>query len=188
MAKQVESVYGDALFELATEQNRVDELLEEVVGLLDVLNSNPGYTSFMTHPRVTKEEKKSITEDIFKGKISDELLGLLITINEKGHFADTGNVLTYFVSRVRELRNIGVATVTTPIPLSESEQHSVEKRLLETTPYVSLEMSYEVDPSLIGGMVIRIGDRVVDSSIKTKLEQLSRDLYKIQLKVGESTP
>ena len=55
------------------------------------------------------------------------------------------------------------------------------KKLLETTEYETMEMNYTTDSSLIGGMVIRIGDRVVDSSIKHKLNDLTRDLLKIQL-------
>ena len=61
----------------------------------------------------------------------------------------------------------------------------VENRLLETTRYVKFEMHYAVDPALIGGMIIRIGDRVVDSSVRTKLYDLTRELSKIQLKAGE---
>ena len=65
---------------------------------------------------------------------------------------------------------------------------NVEKKLLDTTDYVSFEMHYEVEPDLIGGMVIRIGDRVVDSSVRTKIYELSKELSKIQLKVGETAP
>ena len=57
----------------------------------------------------------------------------------------------------------------------------IEQRLLETTEYVEFEMEYSVDPSLIGGLVIRIGDRVVDSSIKTQINELHRSLSKLQL-------
>ena len=60
-------------------------------------------------------------------------------------------------------------------------KEKVEKKLLETTQYETFEMNYVVDESLIGGMVIRIGDRVVDSSIKTKLYNLSRELRNIQV-------
>ena len=60
--------------------------------------------------------------------------------------------------------------------------------MIQTTKYVEFEMHYDVDTALIGGMVIRIKDRVVDSSIKTKLYDLSRELSKIQLKVGECAP
>jgi F-type H+-transporting ATPase subunit delta len=72
--------------------------------------------------------------------------------------------------------------------LSAEKKEEIVKKLEETTDYVSFEMHYKVQPELIGGMVVRIGDRVVDSSIRTKIEHLSREMQKIQLKVGESTP
>ena len=70
----------------------------------------------------------------------------------------------------------------------EAQKEAVEKRLLETTKYVEFEMHYNVDADLIGGMVIRIGDRVVDGSVKNKLFDLTRELSKIQLKAGECAP
>ncbi|MBP5266517.1 MAG: ATP synthase F1 subunit delta [Lachnospiraceae bacterium] len=188
MAKLVESVYGDALFELAIEQNRVDDYAEEAKGLVQVLEENPQLSQLMAHPQVTKEEKLEMIDNIFKGKVSGEVLGLLRTIIEKNHFSDTKEVFTYFLNRVKEHKNIGVATVSTPLELTDAQKKDVESKLLETTKYVSFEINYVVDPELIGGMVIRIGDRVVDSSIKTKIYNLSRDLSKIQLKVGEGTP
>ena len=60
-------------------------------------------------------------------------------------------------------------------------KEKVENKLRETTDYVSFEINYIVDESLIGGMVIRIGDRVVDSSIKTKIDEIAKNLRKIQL-------
>ena len=66
-------------------------------------------------------------------------------------------------------------------PLTDVQKKAVAAKLLETTEYVDFQMNYSVDESLIGGMVIRIGDRVVDSSIKHKINELSKDLMKIQL-------
>ena len=74
------------------------------------------------------------------------------------------------------------------MPLGEIQKSNLVEKLLETTDYVEFEMHYEVDPSIIGGMVIRIKDRVVDSSIKSKLALLGSELSKIQLKVGECAP
>ena len=71
--------------------------------------------------------------------------------------------------------------VTSAVSLSDEQKARIEKRVLETTAYVSLETSYTVDPSLLGGLVIRIGDRVVDSSVKTHLEELKRDLLKLKM-------
>jgi F-type H+-transporting ATPase subunit delta len=66
--------------------------------------------------------------------------------------------------------------VTSAVPLKDSEKKAVEDRLLETTDYKSFLMNYEEDASLIGGMVIRIGGRVVDSSVKTKLNNMAKSL------------
>ena len=67
------------------------------------------------------------------------------------------------------------------VELGAEQKAALEKRLLETTGYVQFEMHYDVDTSLLGGMVIRIGDRVVDSSIKTRLYELKKELSALQL-------
>jgi F-type H+-transporting ATPase subunit delta len=188
MAKLVSNVYGDALFELAMEQNKPDAYLEEVQAVGQVLRENPDFCQVMTHPKITKEEKTQMIEAIFQGRISDEFLGLLCMVVEKGHFGDMEAIIAYFEQRVMKEKNIGVATVTTPMELTDTQKQQVEQRLLDTTEYVSFHMNYVVDTDLIGGMVIRIGDRVVDSSVRTRIYQLSRELSKIQLKVGESAP
>ena len=82
---------------------------------------------------------------------------------------------------VKEEKKIGIAYIATAVELSEAQKEAVMQRLLQTTKYESFEMNYQVDASLIGGMVIRIGDRVVDTSIKTKLYELSKSLKKIQV-------
>ena len=176
MAKQVETVYGDALFELAIEENRVDVFYDEVRFLIQVLDENRDFMAMMTHPQIPQDEKLQTVDTIFKGKISDEIIGLMRMIVEKGHFSEIKSVLSYFVDRVKEYKNIGVAHVSTPMELTEDQKDRIEKRLLETTDYKSFEMDYKVDEELIGGIVIRIGDRVVDSSIRTKLYNLSREL------------
>ncbi len=89
--------------------------------------------------------------------------------------------MDYFIRSVKEYKKIGTAYVATAVELSKNQKKEVENRLLETTSYVQMEMEYSVDKSLIGGMVIRIGDRVVDTSIKNKLNELSKELYNIQL-------
>lgn len=185
MAKLVSKTYGDALFETAVESNRLDDFSEEAKGILAVLRENQELSRLMNHPQIVKEEKIHLIENIFKGKVADEMVGLMIIIVEKDHFAQTESVLEYFIDRVKEHKSIGTAYVTSAMELSEQQKQSVEQRLLETTKYVSFEMHYDVDTALIGGMVIRIGDRVVDSSIRTKLYGLSRELYNIPLGIAE---
>ena len=188
MAKLVSKTYGDALFEVAVESGQLDVYWDEAKAVKTAMDENPELFKLMGHPKIVKEEKVKIIEDIFAGQISGELVGLLRMIVEKGHFDEMDSVLDYFDDRVKEFKNIGTAYVTTAMELSDAQKAAVEKRLLETTKYVKFEMHYAVDSALIGGMVIRIGDRVVDSSVRTKLYDLTRELSKIQLKAGECAP
>lgn len=188
MAKLVSKTYGDALFELAVESNQLDAYLEEAKGIVDVFSSNEQLNRLMNHPKIVKEEKIQVVENIFKGRIKDEMVGLLCMLVEKDHCNEIGTVMNYFIEQAKEYKHIGTAYVTTVMPLGEIQKSNIYDRLLKTTDYVEFEMHYEVDPSLIGGMIIRIKDRVVDSSIKSKLATLSLELSKIQLKVGECAP
>lgn len=181
MAKLVSTTYGDALFELARENGQLDAMLEEVRAVSQALSENEDMSRLMNHPKIVKEEKIKIIEDIFAGKISGELVGLMRLIVEKDHYNEIQSVFEYFTDQVKEYKNIGTAYVTSALELTEEQKEATRKRLLETTKYVEFEMHYDVDAALIGGMVIRIGDRVVDSSIRTKLYNLRRELSAVQV-------
>lgn len=181
MAKLVSKTYGDALFEVAVEENRIDEFYDTARELVEIFRTNQDLNTLMDQPRIIKEEKIKILEETFSGSVPKEIIGLMNLLVEKGHYSDMVSVFEYFISMVKEEKKIGIAFVTTAIELTEKQKGDIEKRLLETTRYESFEMNYSVDAGLIGGMVIRIGDRVVDSSIRTKLYELSRTLKKIQV-------
>lgn len=181
MAKLISKTYGDALFELAVEENKIDVLLEEIEQLQDVLKQNEDFGKLMNHPKIVKEEKIQVAKNVFEGRISKELLGFLTIIISKDRYKEIDAILAYFIAEVKKYKGIGIATVTTAVPLKEDQRSKIEQKLLDTTEYQSMEMHYKVDSSLIGGMVIRIGDRVVDSSISTKLNELQRELLKVQI-------
>lgn len=181
MAKLISKTYGDALFELAVEKDKVDVLLEEVEQLRKVLSENDEFGRLMNHPKIIKEEKIQVAGNVFAGRVSEELLGFLTIIITKDRYKDIDAILEYFIAEVKRYKGIGVATVTTAVPLKEEQCKKIEQKLLDTTEYKKMEMHYQTDESLIGGMVIRIGDRVVDSSIKTKLSELQKELLEVQL-------
>ena len=176
MAKQVETTYGDELLDLALEEGTLDALYEEAQALVVALQENEDLIRLLAHPQIEKEEKKKIVENIFDGRASSAIVGLLVMLVEKDHGNKLVNVLQYFIRQVKREKNIGVASVTSAVALNDSQKQAIEKRLVETTDFDTMEISYIVDASLIGGLVIRIDDRVLDSSIKTKIEKMSKTL------------
>lgn len=181
MAKLVSKTYGDALFKLSVEENIMDRTAKEAQAVLDAFAESEELSKLLNHPKVAREEKIKVIEDIFKGKFSDTIVGFLVIIVQKGRYNEIPEIFRYFLDQVMEYKNIGTAKVTSATALTDEQKAAVEKRLLEVTKYVEFNMDYKVDPSLIGGMVIRIGDRVVDSSIRTQIENMAKELMKIQL-------
>ena len=181
MAKLVSKTYGDALFAVALEENRMDEFFEAVKVVAEILRTNDEFGKLMNHPKIMKEDKVKIVEDTFSGRIPKEIVGVMTILVTKGRAEEMLSVFDYFIDLVKEEKKIGIASVTTAVRLSDKQKAKVEQKLLDTTKYETFEMNYTVDASLIGGMVIRIGDRVVDSSIKTKLYELSRELRNVQV-------
>lgn len=181
MAKLVSKTYGDALFELALEEDKLDVIFEESKVIREVFLNNSELIKLLNHPKIDKDEKIQVMENIFTNRASKDFVGFLTIIIKKERQNNIIEILDYFIAAVKEYKKIGVAYVTTAMELAQDKRKSVEERLLATTKYEQFEMNYAVDESIIGGMIIRIGDRVVDSSIKTKLNELSRNLYKIQL-------
>lgn len=181
MAKLVSSTYGDALFELALEEDKLDSIYEEIQASRDVFVENDELLKLLNHPKIVKEEKLNVIKTVFEGRVSEEVVGFFHIIVSKDRYNDMVAILDYFIHKVKEYKKIGTAYVTSAIELSEDQKKAVEAKLLQTTKYVSFDMNYTVDEKILGGLVIRIEDRIVDSSLKTQLDNLTRQLSKIQL-------
>lgn len=181
MAKLVSKVYGDALFETAMDKDKMDVLYEEACAIVPIFRDNPELTVLLTNPQIVKEEKVSIMHQVFSGKVAEELMGFLTIIVEKDRQSEILPIFEYFIQRVKDYKKIGAVYVTSAVELKDGQKAGLEKKLHETTPYTQFEMHYQVDPAIMGGLVIRIGDHVVDSSLKTRLYELKKELSRIQL-------
>ena len=181
MAKIVSKVYGDALFELALEKQSVTALYEEAEALRKIFRDNGELMQLLTHPKISKEEKEAAVKAIFDGRVSDDMAGFLVLVVDKGRADELDAVIGYFLSVVKEYKKIGVVDVASAVELTDAQKEKLCEKLLATTDYATLEVNYRVDAALIGGLVVRIGDRVVDSSIRTKLSQMEKQLQRIQL-------
>ena len=181
MAKIVSATYGQALFELAVSNNSLKETATEVEAIKSAFLANDDLIKLLSHPKISTEEKVQVLENVFKNKVSDVVLGLIITMVQKGRCSEIIETLDYFLKESDEFMRIGTAYVTSAVELSSVQKDSIERKLIETTKYNKFKMNYVVDKGIIGGLVIKIGDRVVDSSVKTKLDRMSNELFEVQL-------
>ena len=116
-----------------------------------------------------------------EGQEEKDILNLLYLMIDKGRQAYFSQVLEYYISCCKEYYHIGVVHITAPMPLSGVQQQRIEADIIRDTKYKKLEVQYTIDPSIYGGLVIRIGDRVLDTSVKSKLARLTGELHKIRI-------
>ena len=176
MAKQVRTVYGSALFDAAREVGRLTAVREQAEVIIRVLDENPEFLQILNHPEISMKEKTELVNAVFSGSADPLITGTIVVLIEKEHGREIGYVLESFVSEALEEEKIGVASVTSAVQLTEDQKERIRKKLLDTTSYEAMRVHYKVDPKLIGGLIIRLGDRVVDSSLSSKLARMQRDL------------
>ena len=114
MAKLISKTYGEAIFELAVSENKVDTFLEEIRMILSVLKENPKFSDIMNHPKIIKEEKLQVIDEVFGGRISDELTGFIRLIVTKGRYSNIFEIMQYFLDQVKEFfkQKLGASRVT----------------------------------------------------------------------------
>ena len=169
------------MFSLALENDKLDTIWEEVRMIRQILSENPTFVKTICHPEISKQDQIKLLDDAFKGKVSDEVMGFFHVLADKKRLKELDAVLEYFDRSAKEYKKIGVVYVTVPMELTKAQQDKIRERILEVSSYETLEMHVETDASLLGGMVIRIGDEILDNSIRSKMEHMARKINQIKL-------
>lgn len=172
--------YGTALFELAVESDKIAAIEEEVIAVKQTLVEQNEIINIMNHPKITTDDTVKMVEDIYKGKISEELMGLIVLLVKKKRQTYMVDVFDAFLQLVKEHNNLVIANVTSVKELTDTQKDELVSNLKKTLNK-DIEVKVNVDKSIIGGLIIRIGDKIIDNSIKGKMKRLSSELAKIQL-------
>ncbi|HHW68352.1 MAG: F-type H+-transporting ATPase subunit delta [Epulopiscium sp.] len=180
MAQLISKRYAKALFDLAIETNKIDELESQSRVTREILESEKEFMQILQHPQISKEEKIQLIKDTFSSKVSDELLGLLILVVQKGRQEYLLEILNTFLDEVKEHKGIVTAVVVSAVPLKNEQLEKIKLNLTSSVKK-QIQIETQVDPSIIGGLKIRVGDRVLDASISGQLQGLKASLYDMQL-------
>jgi F-type H+-transporting ATPase subunit delta len=165
--------YAQAAFEIALERDDVDAWLRDLQTLAD-LAAQPGVLGVLESNRIGGEEKERLLAAGLSG-VGPLALNLARLLVDKGRFALADQVREEFAGLVDEHRGLAHGSIVTAVELSDAEKEQVAGRLGEILGKKVL-LESEVDPAIIGGMVARVGDRLIDGSARTKLLALKKEL------------
>ena len=170
--------YSEALYEIAVKANLVDQLEEELKAVVSVINDSEQLRKILFHPRITAAEKKEVLDNLFKERISEvamSFLGLLVERHREVYLSD---ITEYFTGLANKARNISDVSVTSAVELTKDEKKRLTDAMAKCTGK-KVRLSYSVDKSLLGGLLVRVGDKVIDGSVRTRLETLREHLRQI---------
>ena len=166
--------YARSLMELAASDGRLEAALEDMQLVSATIRENHDLMVLLKSPVVKADAKTKILDRIFAGKIGTitaKFIGILV---RKGREALLPEIAEAFTLLYRVERNIVVAEVRSAVPLSETARRQVQEMAEKNHPGKTIEISETVDPDLIGGLVIRIGDDQYDGSVARRLQDLRR--------------
>ena len=163
--------YAEALFELAAGEQVLEETSNGLVTVISALRQTPEYRQLLSSAAVGKAARIEALEDAFRGKIPNVLLGVLRMMVSRGHVGALDGMAREYEELSRQYRGESVALVTSAVPLKEAEAVAIRTEL-EKRFGRRIILRCELDPSLIGGVRVEVEGRVIDGSIRNKLEQI----------------
>jgi len=166
--------YAEAVFELATESDALVQWSGDLATIAEFV-SERDVARVLGSSRVPASEKLRLLEAGLAGRVSPLAMNLVKLLNQRGKLHLAREIQARFQEMVDERRGVAHAVVTTAVPLSDDERRAVEARLSQITGK-QVDVTPMVDPAIIGGVVARIGDQLIDGSTRTRLVALKRRL------------
>jgi len=178
MAKLVANVYSEALFDVAIEENKVDQLFEELKQVTDLFKEFPEFFELFKTPKISIEDKKKTIEEVFGGKISSEMMNFLKIVLDKRRSSAIHSIKNEFDEKVFTHKGIEKATVESAVALDDAQLKELEEKLSAMTGKV-IQLKNNINPEVVGGLLLRVGDKVVDGSIRKRLNDMKDSLAQI---------
>jgi F-type H+-transporting ATPase subunit delta len=184
LANQLALKYAQAVFELAEEQNMLDETQKQLTMVEETISGHDELATLLYHPRVPAEAKKETISKLFDTEIADFVYKFLLLLVDKRREPLLPSIVREFVKLANQARNIDEAEVTTAVPLSEDQQAALAAKLSAVTGKKMI-LKTAVDKKLLGGVVVKIGDKLLDGSVARQLQVLQNALLKTEVtKIG----
>lgn len=168
---RIASRYAKSLLELAEEKKCLDKVVKDMQMFSDLCTTNHDLVLVLKNPIVSNYKKLSILKEIFKGKVNDLTMSVFEILAKKNREMYLPEVAVAFKAQYHEFKRIVESTITTVHPLSDAirkEVNSIVKKITNS----DVVLTEKTNPDLIGGFVLKIGDKQIDDSVSGKLKEL----------------
>jgi F-type H+-transporting ATPase subunit delta len=171
----INTAYARALFEMAQAEGVISRVEEELFRLRELLKNNPDLLEFLKDPNVRHEGKRKALSDLFQGRVHPLVLNTLITLSDQDRAGRVLQVIEEFSASAASATQKVSGEITTAIPLDNATLTRLATELSRITGK-SVQLFQKVDPSILGGAIIKVGEQIIDGSLRRKLDQIKERL------------
>ncbi len=166
--------YAKALLDIAIEKGQLEQVFADVQWLQAVCKSNSDFVSLLRSPIIKADKKQKIVEAVAKSNIGEIMQGFIRLLIIKGREAHLPEMLTEFVLLYKKHNDINTVTLTTAVPVSDAIKNSIIAQVKKAAGVEKVELEEKVNPDIIGGFVLEMGDKMVDASIAYDLREVAK--------------
>ena len=166
------SVYGEALYALAKDENKSDMMLSQLKTLNECFAAEPDFLRLLSAPNLSKIERKEILDSCFKGRTEPYLLNFLKILMEKGYIRQFSSCVQVFCEKYNEEHGIMPVSAVTAVPMTDGQKEKLAAKLAGITGK-QIELNNIIDPACIGGIRLDYDGKRVDDTIIHRLDAVS---------------
>ncbi|KLU59217.1 ATP synthase subunit delta [Peptococcaceae bacterium CEB3] len=167
--------YAEALFEIASEEKKLDSIDKELGELMQLIEEQDEVARVLQHPHISAGEKKALMDKLLQGQVGDVVRHFFYLLIDRRRQDFLPLIVREFRHLADEARHIIEARVASAVALNQSQTERLRERLSRMTGK-TVSLKTELRPELIGGVLVQVGDRVMDGTIKHALERMREDL------------
>jgi F-type H+-transporting ATPase subunit delta len=173
---EVVAPYAQALMSIAKDSNVVEQIGEETRSLLELLESSEELRRFLTSPLIEPKAKKGALQQITADQVNPMVTNFLMILVDRNRVMYLGDVLRQYQVLLRELNQTVIAEVASAVELSEAQQEAIKQRVMQISGARQVDLAVQQDPSLLGGLIIKVGSQVIDASLRGQLRRIGMQL------------
>jgi F-type H+-transporting ATPase subunit delta len=175
-ATEIAEPYAQALMSIAQSENLTDRIGEDISALLNLLKESDDLRTCLSSPLFEPEVKKAIIKQIAGDQLHPYTLNFLLLLADKGRILFLKEIGEQFRTLLRQLSQTVLAEVTSAIELTDAQKETNRQKVASLTQARQVELETQVDPDIIGGVIIRVGSQVFDASLRGQLRRISTKL------------
>lgn len=174
--------YASALLSIADENKSIDKYRQSLKNMVYYYESVPELDFFVKNPQVNKDDKKKVLCEIMGNDVDDNFLNFVKVLVDKERMDIIADILENYEVLANEKQNIVLIKVTSAMLLDDEQIENIKQKYQKDFTESRIEIKNIVDKSIIGGIKLEIGDKIVDATLKTKLKALKEHILNGQLK------